>query len=374
MGSAARSDAAPTGGPPPDTLPGWASWRLFLLVWIPIALIGALHYGTGSHHHWIHDILRRMYYLPIVLAAFQRGLAGGLISALVVSITYAPHAFLLHQHHDPAPPVEKALELVLYHAVGAVAGWLADQERRRRSELRAALEEQRRLQRQLVRAGRLSALGEVVAGIAHEIKNPLHALRGTAEVVDPLIPAEAEERRLWERHVEELERLSRVADRFLGFARPQPLASGPLDLRDVVSRLQELVSAEARQQGVALEIRVPDEGVTVSGDRDQLAQVGLNLVVNGLHALGRRGGRLWLEVGRGSQEGRAMAFFAVGNDGPAIPEESLEHIFDPFYSGDDEGTGLGLPISARIVEQHGGYLEAANQEAGVRFTAWLPPL
>lgn len=403
-----------------DTLPGWWSPRLLVLVWLPILLIGALHYGTGSHHHWIHDILRRMYYLPIILAAFGRGLWGGLVAALVVSVTYFPHAFFLDHRHDPAPPVEKALEVVLYHAVGAVAGWLADQERQRRVQLRVALEEQRRLQTQLVRAGRLSALGEVVAGIAHEIKNPLHALQGTAEVVDPLIPKEAEERRLWDRHVAELARLGRVADQFLSFASPRPIAAGPLDLREVATRLEELVAARARQEDVRLELRLPSQAIVISGDRDQLAQVGLNLVVNGLHALSAQGGsrgqdnrgaqgelgvqdekgaagapkakmaqgdlmaqgsltaqgsrssRLWLEVGQGAQGEETMAYLRVGNNGPAIPEEALEHIFDPFYSGDDEGTGLGLSISARIMEQHSGLVEVANIQGGVVFTLWLP--
>ncbi len=93
------------------------------------------------------------------------------------------------------------------------------------------MSEQKRLTGQLVRAGRLSALGEVVAGIAHEIKNPLHSLSGTAEIVDPLIPEDAEERRIWEIHREELKRLGRVADQFLSFARRSPIEAIPVDLR-----------------------------------------------------------------------------------------------------------------------------------------------
>jgi len=341
-----------------DYRPGW--------------LIGLCHYATGTHHHWVHDILRRLYYLPIVLAAFQRGLTGALVAATVVSVTYLPHAFLVYGHHDPAPPVEKALELVLYFAVGAVAGWLADQERRRRAELRESLAEQRRLQTQLVRAGRLGALGEVVAGIAHEIKNPLHALAGTAEVVDPLVPVDAEERRLWERHVQEIQRLGEVAERFLSFARPQVLRPGPLDLRQVVERLRDLVAADARQKNVALTVTRPDAPVPVHGDRDLLAQVGLNIVINGLHALRESGGRMEITVGTAPRDGRPQAFLRIENDGPPIPDEEVEHIFDPFHSGHEEGTGLGLAIASRIVEQHEGYLEVENGGLGVRFTVWLP--
>ena len=130
-----------------------------------------------------------------------------MVASAVVSLTYVPHAFV-HMGHlahaDPAGTWEKALEIVLYNAVGAVAGYLAGAERRRRCQLELAIEEQKRLQKQLVRAGRLGALGELVAGVTHEIKTPLHALRGTAEIVDPIISQDAPERRMWEIHVSEL--------------------------------------------------------------------------------------------------------------------------------------------------------------------------
>jgi Signal transduction histidine kinase, nitrogen specific len=193
---------------------------VLLGAWLPVVLITVLHYGLGGHLHWVHDVLRRTYYLPIVVGAVLSGMRGGLGVAAVACLVYLPHAFVLEHLADPAAGLEKALEMVIYLGVGGVAGWLSDREARRHAQLRAALAEQRRLTRELARASRLSALGELVAGIAHEIKNPLHALAGTAEVVDPLIPAEAEERRLWELHVSEIGRLGRTAERFLGFARP----------------------------------------------------------------------------------------------------------------------------------------------------------
>jgi len=355
--------------------PGWTDFfsrRVVLLVWLPIAIIGVLHYSTGAHLHWVHDVLRRVYYLPIVFGAFLLGLRGGLLAALIISVTYLPHAFVHLVHQDPGRGLEKGLEIVLYFVVGGVAGYLADLEVRRRVQLQAAVAEQQRLTKQLVRAGRLSALGEVVAGMAHEIKNPLHALAGTAEVVDPLIPAEAEERPLWELHRAEIERLRRVADRFLSFSSPARLEVGPLDLRDVCERLVDLVGADARQKDVSLEAEIPDAPVRISGDRDQLAQVGMNIVLNGIKALGQDGGRMRISVGSEPHQGRARRFLRVENDGPPIPDEMLEHIFDPFHSGDESGTGLGLSISARIVEQHDGYIEAANEGLGVRFSVVLP--
>ena len=155
-----------------------------LTVWLLILLITILHYASPPSYTWAHDVLRRAYYIPIVIAALRSGLSGGLIVAGVVSILYIPHAFFHHHHFDPARGMEKSLEMVLYFVVAAVAGYLSDSESRRSAQLQRSVEEQKNLTTQLARAGRLAALGEVVAGIAHEIKNPLHALAGTAEIVD----------------------------------------------------------------------------------------------------------------------------------------------------------------------------------------------
>ncbi len=379
MGSAANSPAPRASLWRRDQArPPLFSRRMVLLVWLPIAVITVLHYGTEAQHMWVHDVLRRLYYLPIIFAAFMGGLRGGLFAAGVVSLSYLPHAFL-HMgpmaHMDPADSLEKSLEVVLYNLVAVVAGYLADSEWKRRAELEDALAEQRRLQRQLVRAGRLGALGEVVAGIAHEIKNPLHSLRGTAEIVDPLIAADAEERRLWEIHVSELERLERVAERFLSFASPHPIEMGPLDLREVARRLVELIGADARKKDIRIEEAIPEQPVMVEGDRDQLAQVALNIALNGMHAIGDSSGTLRVSiVPTLEHDGRSMHALSIENDGPPIPEDELEHLFDPFHGSDDHGSGLGLSISERIVEQHDGTIDAENIDKGVRFRVLLPAL
>ncbi len=354
--------------------PGLFGARTALLVWLPIAAITALHYGTSHELDWAHDVLRRLYYLPIVAAAFRHGLRGGLAAALVTSLVYLPHAFAPgDHHHDPAGGLEKSLELLVYNSVGATAGWLAELERRRRRELQAALAEQQSLIGQLVQAGRLSALGEVVAGIAHEIKNPLHALAGTAEILDPLIPTTAEERPLWEIHRKEIERLSRICGRFLSFARPAESALVPLDLRRVAERTVALTQAEARQKSVQLRLELPPAPVLVRGDADQLASLALNIAVNAFKAIGPRGGTLRIAVGSvGAVESvGGEATLTLENDGPPLPEVERARLFAPFYS-DSQGTGLGLSIAARIAQQHGGGITADNAGLGVRFTLSLP--
>jgi signal transduction histidine kinase len=349
---------------------------MLLAVWAPLTLITILHYLTSPEWHWFHDILRRLYYLPIIVAAFAAGLRGGMLAALITVVAYSPHAFTHLGHHDPALPLEKVLELGLYLVVGGVTGVLVDREQQRHRELREALAEQQRTADQLVRAGRLAALGELVAGIAHEVKNPLHTLRGTAEVVDPLVPESSPERRLWTLHLQELDRLQQVADRFLSFARPAPLERRPVPPVQLLERTRDLCAAQARKQQVEVTVQAPSQPLPeLPADEHQLIQVLLNIALNALQAIGERGhGEIRLAATTASRSGRDYVVLGVQNDGPAVPEADLERIFDPFVTGKSEGVGLGLSIAARIVEQHEGFIEVRNLELGlgVAFSVWLP--
>ncbi len=371
---------APT---PPPGARCLVSRYMLALAWFPLVLFTVLHYSTGMEFHWMHDILRRMYYLPIILASFFCGLRGGLVLAVSVAIAYSPHAFTHLVQMDPAHTLEKVLELLLYLVVGSVTGLLVDRERRRQQDLHAALErlrtslsDQQRMADQLVRAGRLAALGELVAGIAHEIKNPLHSLRGTAEVVDQDVPLDSPRRSMWELHLKEIDRLGSVAERFLSFARPTPLQLKQLDLLSVVKRAMSLIEAQARKQKVDVVIdgAMQSSRPSVVADEQQLAQVLLNINLNALQAVGDEGGTVkhtTTTEARGDQE---YAVITIANDGPRIPEENIERIFDPFVTSKSDGAGLGLSIASRIIEQHGGFIEVMNRpdQRGVAFSVFLP--
>ena len=361
---------------------GLLSGHMLLVAWLPIVLFTVLHYVSGSHLHWLHDILRRMYYLPIILAAFSCGLGGGVVAGVVVGLAYGPHGFTHLIRMVPAHTLEKVLELVLYLVVGGVSGMLVDRERRRQAQLsetlgmlRAALEEQKRTAEQLVRAGRLAALGELVAGIAHEIKNPLHSLRGTAEVVDQDVPQDSPRRHLWELHLKEMDRLGQVAERFLSFARPSAPESRSMDLLEVVQRTAELVAAQARQEGIEVVVDPPEEEhVTVDADPQQLTQVLLNIAINGIQAMADDGGTLRMSLSNERKGDRRYAVVEVQNDGPLIPEGDHERIFDPFYTTKGDGVGLGLSVASRIMEQHDGFIRtrAPQSGGGVTFSIFIP--
>jgi signal transduction histidine kinase len=372
-------------------LNGWAdelrpvfSTRMVLVAWIPCLLITVLHYRTLVEYAWAHDVLRRLYYLPILFAAFSGGVRGGISVSVFASFIYFPHAFLSLVARDPGDALEKGLEILLYNIVAVVAGLLVDRERRERekqerlaNKLSEALEEQRRIESQLIRAGRLGALGELTAGIAHEIKNPLHAMKGTAEILRDAIPPEAPERRMLDLHMEEIDRLAQTAERFLTFARPAPSDRRPLDLRKVVQRVASLVETQARKEGVVTVVDRYDGGepTTVLGDADQLTQLLLNVAINGVQAMaGRGGGTLSFFVSPERQGEKRYFRVGLRNNGPPIPEDQLERIFDPFYTTKDGGTGLGLSICSRIADQHDGLLSVRNlpEGRGVEFTLSLP--
>jgi len=358
--------------------------RMVLAAWIPCLVITVLHYRTGSQHPWGHDILRRLYYLPILFAAFAGGLRGGVTLSVFASLVYLPHAFTSLLVQDPADALEKGLEIILYNIVAVVAGLLVDRERREREQqerlatrLGDALEEQRRIEAQLIRAGKLGALGEMTAGIAHEIKNPLHALKGTAEILRDAVPEGVPERRMLELHIDEIDRLDQTADRFLSFARPIPASLRPVEPNSLIDRVVSLVSTQARQGGVETVVTACRAGnlPKVTGDPDLLVQLLLNLALNGVQAMAPGGGgTLTFSLGTERQGGKAYVRVRVVNTGPPIPEEDLERIFDPFHTTKDGGTGLGLAISSRIADQHQGTLSVRNLPAGggVEFSLVLP--
>ena len=351
------------------------SAKAFALVWGPIAAVTAAHYLTGEHLHFLHDIFRRLYYLPIILAAFQFGLPGALSAAVVVVVAYLPHAFTSMATMDPAHGSEKILEMILYMVVGIVTGALVERERRQREraeriavDLSAAIEDRRAMEQEVVRAGRLSALGELTAGLAHEIRNPLASLKGTAQILGDEIPETSPRRRMLDLHLREIDRLEAILSRFLAFARPQGLELGDVDLVEVVDDVLLLASAHARRAGVDLD-RAPVDGppAVVRGDKEKLVQVVLNLVLNAIQALegrGRTDGRVTVALERTARSRRSFHGIVVTDNGPGVPEGLRDQIFNPFFSTRADGAGLGLSISARIVEEHSGLIEVGDAAGG----------
>ena len=343
------------------------------LLALSIIAISLLHYLTPLHLHYLHDIFQRLYYLPIILAAIWFGLRGGLACSLVVSFVYAPHILFQWGGHLTLE-LEKYLEIVLYNIVGGVTGLLAQRERERSAELQKTAEglEQsyKKLQEQseqliaieknLRSAEKLSTLGEMAAVLAHEIRNPLGSIRGTAEILrDDYRPGDPKYEFI-DIQIRETERLNRVVEDFLRMARPLPTEMVRCRVQAELKTVALLVANDARERRISLVLEPPTVDVVVKGDGEKLRQAFLNIAINSLQATPGGG---YLNISTSvcrSDDAAAMCEIRFCDSGEGIDTESLARIFEPFYTTKPDGTGLGLAITKKIVEGHGGTLQVES--------------
>lgn len=348
---------------------------IFRLTLISAFIIGIslLHYFTPLRLPMLHDIFQRLYYIPIILAAFWFGFRGGLVSAMVVSILYVPHVMYQWGGH-PAMDLEKYLEIVLYNIVGGVTGILSQREQARAAQLRETargLEESYHklqsqadliieIEEQLRRAERLSTLGQISASLAHELRNPLGSIRGAAEILkDDYRPGDRKYE-FCEILVKESERLDNVVEGFLGMARRQPVETLSCDVAGELRAVTLLLSTEAKQRSVRLELTA-EELPPIKGDPEKLRQAFMNIILNALQAT-PAGGIVTVTAaltGAAGNEPGAVTV-SVADTGPGIETERQGRIFEPFFTTRSGGTGLGLAITKKIVEGHGGNIEVES--------------
>jgi signal transduction histidine kinase len=239
----------------------------------------------------------------------------------------------------------------------------------------------------VLRAEQLAALGQLAAGLAHELRNPLTTIKilvQTAAEADPATGLRGRDLTILD---DELARLERSLQRFLDFAKPPTLERQRFDLREMIGPILELISARAARQGVTLCYDPPGESILLDADREHIRQVVLNLLLNALDAL-PRGGRIRVgldpagpppaaalpaEPAKPADPGRGWVRIRVADNGPGLPAELGGRIFDPFVSTKETGLGLGLAICRRIAETHGGEITAANgPDGGAVFEVCLP--
>jgi signal transduction histidine kinase len=239
--------------------------------------------------------------------------------------------------------------------------------------LRVNLARQSELEHDLRRSERLSALGRLTAGVAHEVRNPLAAIKLKVQMARRARIAPERLDDTFRVITEEIDRLDALVQRLLEFGRTQPLEQTPLDLGELVRHRAALFRDVAESTGVEIEISVPTDTVIVEGDRERLAQVLDNLIRNALSAM-PDGGRLALSCEAATAEdGLAVARLTVEDTGRGITPEDQERIFEPFFTASETGTGLGLAIAREIVEAHGGRINFVRRDApGALFIVELP--
>lgn len=231
----------------------------------------------------------------------------------------------------------------------------------------------RRLERGARMQQRLAAVGEMAAGIAHEIRNPLASMSGSIQVLRQELPLSEEQAQLMDIVLRESERLNDTIRSFLAYARPQRVALTRLDIRRVLRDTATLLrnSADVRDDHV-VDVDLPAEPVWFDADENQVRQILWNLATNGLRAMAS-GGRLLMsaQVDRGS--GQDELIITIGDQGCGIPPAELDQLFQPFRSSFDKGTGLGLAIVHRIVTDYNGSIQVSSTlGAGTTVRVRLP--
>ncbi|HET9363471.1 MAG TPA: histidine kinase dimerization/phospho-acceptor domain-containing protein, partial [Candidatus Angelobacter sp.] len=327
-------------------LTGKAGPPLAVIIKIVLATVLINHTGEGAA---INSDYYPIYYLPVMTAAMYYGPVGTLLWTLAASVAYSSYLYQASQHFTiTADSIsELAMRLLFFFFVAMTVNRFVMQYRlqvRRFQELSENLAEANRslklAQEEARRAERLAALGQLSAGLAHEIRNPLGVIKGSAEILtQKLEGADPLAKELGGYIYTEVNRVSALVSRFLDFARPSQLALAPTDLADLVERCVTTVSDQGACKAVKVHRDFAQGLPQVMLDQDLCEQVFTNLLMNACEAMGEQGGELKIRVQRTAEKNGVMA--EIEDSGPGVPPEMKEQIFNPFVTTKKTGVGLG---------------------------------
>jgi two-component system sensor histidine kinase HydH len=371
---------------------GWMVARLqrrgpVYLVLLKIALATLLVDHTGEVA--INSYYYPIYYLPVVTAAEYFGPLATLLWTALASATYCSYLYPALQEYEISGEDygRLAIRVVFFFLAGMVVNRYVIESRRhtrRYQELAETLAEtNRRLaqaQEQARRSERLAALGQLSAGLAHEIRNPLGVIKGSAEMLNQKLgqadPLSAE---LAGYISSETNRLSALVTRFLDFARPLHADLSPQEITQVLDRALNDVAMVRRDAPVRVEKDYAAGLPPVPIDESLCQQAFVNIVQNAYDAMGDKGGALRVRARKGQSGERNGVEIRIEDTGPGIPAELREQIFNPFVTTKKTGVGLGLSIVSKIIDGHHGSIRiegsseaASGEKTGARFVIFLP--
>lgn len=354
-----------------------------IVVLIKIVLATLLINHTGDPAA-INSGYYPIFYLPVMTAAMYFRPVGTLLWTLAASAAYSSYLYQASQHFTiTSNSVSELLMRVLFFFfVAMTVNRFVMQYRaqvRRYQVLSETLSEANRnlklAQEEAQRAERLAALGQLSAGLAHEIRNPLGVIKGSAEILtQKLDNSNPLAKELAGYIYTEVNRVSALVSRFLDFARPSQLELRASDLAQVVERCLKTVS----EQGACAKVKIHRDFApglaNVMLDQDLCDQVFTNLLMNACEAMGEQGGDLRVRVrAENAKEGEAGVTAEIEDSGPGVPRELKEQIFNPFVTTKKSGVGLGLAIVSKIVDAHGGSLKLVSEPGhGASFHVTFP--
>ncbi|MBW8011726.1 MAG: GAF domain-containing protein [Chloroflexi bacterium] len=241
-------------------------------------------------------------------------------------------------------------------------------------ELEERIGAQRLAEERMIRSAKLAAVGEMAAGVAHELNNPLTTVTGFAELILEEVPEDFPHRQDLEMVLDEALRARSVVRRLLDFSRQGDILRAQVDINEVMSDVLALVHHQAHISGVEVVIGLWDDMPQIRIDRNQMQQVFLNLMHNSIQAM-PEGGAMKVQTTVEERDGKQWIMVKISDSGEGIDQEDLPRIFEPFFTTKPSGagTGLGLSVSYGIVSDHGGYIDVESELGeGSSFMVWLP--
>jgi signal transduction histidine kinase len=300
----------------------------------------------------------------------------------MVTLVFVPYEFFYTSFSTAADVSERVIEIVMFWIVGSMTGFLSQRQRKEQEqvqmladELTETLDEMRTMEEQLIRSGRLSALGVLSSRLIVEIQKPLEFLQ---EKLTSFIPHLHDKGQASDDLLISLREVGRINDtlfKFIAFAKPEPINKKLSDLDAIIREVIGLIEGEARTSNILIRYQRPLRRIEIDVDKDKIAQVFLNISINAIQAMQNQShGTLTISIGDAEVGRKYYRTVKLTNSGPPIPEETQDVIFNPFYTTRTGGTGLGLAISSKIMDAHEGFIDVENEREGVSFIVCIPSL
>jgi two-component system, NtrC family, sensor histidine kinase HydH len=332
---------------------GKASGKRIIILSLMVIFITLPYYLTVPGHVYYHTLFRDLYFLPLILSAYWFGLEAAVITAASITTIYVPFLVLNWQGFSRLD-FSRMLEVLLFNAVALVLGYVSSRQKAHEKALRESES--------------LAAMGEALSAAAHDMKSPLTAIGGITRLIYKKLQNDDESRHKLAMVIKEVDRLETLVGDNLAFSRPLRLDLARSDFNALLRESIDIVDLQTTEKHVILKTDLSERLPRVDLDALRMKQVFINLVVNALQA-SPEGEKVLIRT----YWERDKVYLEIVDNGPGVPEQDRVKIFSPFFTTKREGTGLGLPISLKIISAHKGTLELLETSGkGATFRIALP--
>jgi signal transduction histidine kinase len=343
-----------------------------VLIKIGLATLLVAHTG-GINSRYSYYLI---YALPVATAAMFYGVWATLGWTALATAAYCSNLIPLLPEYEltRSGTIELAIRNLFFFLVGILVNRFVTETRRQSEQLRETHLRLQQAEAEARRSERLAALGQLTAGLAHELRNPLGVIKGSAETLSKDPPPQGALAKELSGYISsEVNRLNVLVSRFLEFARPHNVEKQPEDISALMERALKAAADHWPNSRIKVERQFEKGLPPVPVDAALLEQVFTNLVFNAYEAMGGEDGELRVSIAAESAEGHSGVAVKIEDTGPGIPPEQRDQIFNPFFTTKPTGVGLGLSIVSKIVDDHGGSIRAEERNGkGASFRVFLP--